>query len=96
VQRGLRALEEDGGKVKKAKVKKMLDGGLFGGNPADDKSNAGLVASFDELYASVTSGGTKGCTEGHRPADPHRPALTAHTENIARWAARFFGKEQIT
>ena len=82
--------------MKKTKVKKMLDGGLFGGNPPSENRNVGLVAPFDELYASIMGAGTEGCTKGHRPADPHRPALTAHTENIARWAARFFGKQQIT
>jgi hypothetical protein len=80
--------------VKNTQVKKMLDGGLFGGIPPSESNHVGLVARFDELYASVMSGGAEGCTEGHRSADPHRPALTAHTENIARWAARFFGKRR--
>jgi hypothetical protein len=74
----------------------MLDGGPFGGNPSDDDRHRELVVPFEELYASVMSGGSNGCAEGHRPADPHRPALTAHTENIARWAARLFGKQQVT
>jgi hypothetical protein len=82
--------------VKKTKVKRMLDGGLFGGNPTSENSNVGPIAPLDELYASIMGAGTEGCTKGHRPSDPHRPALTAHTENIARWAARFFGKQQIT
>jgi hypothetical protein len=72
------------------------DGDLFGRTPADKSASRDAAIPFDELYVSVMSGGTRGCTEGHRPADPHRPALTAHTENIARWAARFFGKQQPT
>lgn len=72
----------------------MLDGGPFGGNPPSENSRVAVVARSDELFASVMSGGAEGCAGGHRPADPHRPALTAHTENIARWAARFFGKQQ--
>jgi hypothetical protein len=74
----------------------MLDGGPFGGNTSDKNRHTELVVPFEELYASVMCGGTNGCAEGHRPADPHRPALTAHTENIARWAARLFGKQQVT
>jgi len=81
--------------VKNTEPNKVSDGGLFGGNPPDRNIRVELVAPFDELYASVMSGGTEGCAKGHRPADPHRPALTARTENIARvWGARLFGKQQ--
>jgi hypothetical protein len=81
--------------VKNSAVEKS-DGDLFGRTPADKSASSEAAIPFDELYGSVMSGGARGCTEGHRPADPHRPALTAHTENIARWAARFFGKQQPT
>lgn len=85
------SLEEDG-EVKETEPKKMLDEGSFKGNPPDPNTPLELIVPFDEIYASVISGSTGEPAEGYRPSDPHRPALTAHAENIARtWGARLFG-----
>lgn len=71
----------------------MSDEGPFGGNPPDRNTLLEFIVPFDEIYASVI--GPSGTTGGYRAADPHRPALTAHAENIARtWGARLFGKRQ--
>lgn len=71
----------------------MSNEGPFGANPADRDTPLEFIVPFDEIYASVIGLGE--CAEGYRAADPHRPALTAHAENIARtWGARLFGKWQ--
>jgi hypothetical protein len=81
--------------VKKAELERMLDEGPFGGKPADPNTRLELIARFDEIYASIMGARTGDSVEGYRAADPHRPALTAHTENIARtWGTRLFGKWQ--
>jgi len=73
----------------------MLDEGPLGGNPTDKNTRLELIARFDEIYASIMGARPGDYIEGYREADPHRPALTAHTENIARtWGTRLFGKWQ--
>jgi hypothetical protein len=81
--------------VKKTELEKMLDEGPFGGNSADTNTRLELIARFDEIYASIMGGRAGESTQGYQAADPHRPALTARTENIARtWGTRLFGKWQ--
>lgn len=81
--------------MKKIGLEKMLDESPFGGNPADKNTRLELIARFDEIYASVMGGRAGECVQGYQAADPHRPALTARTENIARtWGTRLFGKWQ--
>ena len=76
--------------------KKMLDDGPFGGNPTDPDTRPQLIVAFDEIYASAINVDIgESSAEGYRATDPHRPALTAHTENLARtWGARLFGERQ--
>jgi hypothetical protein len=88
-------LEFTRGKVTNSRPKEMLDGGPSARNSPGLGVRLALIAQLNEVHASVISGGAWESAEGYRQTDPHRPALTAHTENIARTlGARLFGKWQ--
>ena len=76
-------------------LRKILDRGSSGGIPSDVNARPKSIANLDEALAFVMSGGAWESAVGYQPADPHRPALTAHAENMARRVgACFFGKKQ--
>ena len=52
-----------------------------------------FIEHLGEVHASVLGGASWEAADGHGEANPHRPALTAHAENIARTlGAIIFGK----
>jgi len=76
--------------VRKSWLKKILDR-----DPSGVNVRPAPIANLDEALAFVMSGGAWESAVGYQPADPHRPALTAHAENMARRVgAWFFGKKQ--
>jgi hypothetical protein len=81
--------------VRKSWLKKILDRDPSGGSPSGVNVRPAPIANLDEALAFVMSGGAWESAVGYQPADPHRPALTAHAENMARRVgAWFFGKKQ--
>ena len=88
-----RALESIRSYVRKSRLRHMLDGGPTLGKSSSLNARLEFIAHLNEIHASVMSGGAWESAGGYRQADPHRPALTAHTENIARTlGALLFGK----
>lgn len=88
-----RALEFVRGEVRKSRLRHMLDGGPALGKSSSLNARLEFITRLNEIHASVMSGGAWESAGGYRQADPHRPALTAHTENIARTLGTLlFGK----